>query len=107
MALTNEGGQIVFESLGVRIEVPSNAVATNRTELIKISVITDVAKVIPRKHDELLPAFGIQCLPDGLRFNVPIKVTIPHCVSLSRTDGFTPIMYSGSGEIGKLSIVSE
>ena len=100
MALTNKGGRIEFQSLGVCIEIPANAVSLRQTELIKISIITDVAKYLPKRHDELFVAFGIQCLPNGLPLNLPIKITIPHCASLQKPGEITPILYSGSGEIG-------
>ena len=105
MAVTHEGGRVEFQSLGVYIEVPANAIGSGQTELMKISIITDVAKYLPKRHDEVLVAFGIQCLPDGLQLNLPVRITIPHCASLQKPGEITPILYSGSGEIGKNAIV--
>ena len=98
MKLTPGGGSIEFKPLGIRAVIPPNAVPASQTELIMISVITNVSKYIPIREDEILVAFGVQCLPDGLQ--LPVTIIIPHCAPSSRLDEVIPVVYSGSGEIG-------
>ena len=85
------------------MEVPPNALTTEQRELISLTVITDLTDLtqhIPKEDDELFAAFGIQCLPDGLQFNVPIVVTIPHCIDFASLQDVTPVLYSSGGTIG-------
>ena len=98
MALTDGGGRINFKPLGIRTVILPKAGIADQTRAIMISVITNVSKYIQAREDEILVAFGIQCLPDGLQ--LPASITIPHCAPLSRLDEVTPVVYSGSGEIG-------
>ena len=98
MKLTPGGGNIEFKPLGIRAVVPPNAVPASETELIMISVITKVSKYIPVREDEILVAFGVQCLPNGLE--LPVSIIIPHCAPSSRLDEVIAVVYSGSGEIG-------
>ena len=78
--ISHEGGIVKLEKFGIRMEVPPNALPAEQREPISLTVITDLTDLtqhIPKEDDELFAAFGIQCLPDGLHFNVPITVTIP------------------------------
>ena len=101
MSITDAGADMQFESLGIRTVVPSNAIPRGQTQLIKISVITDVSKYITISRDEMLVAFGIQCEPDGLQLGAPVTITVPHCMTLSQLDQVSPILYSGQGAFGK------
>ena len=103
--ITNEGGLVELEKFGIRIDIPPNALTAGQRRLIKISVITDLTKYVTSDEDddEIIPAFGIQCLPNGLEFNVPVTLTIPHCVKLSSPGSVTPILYSGRDGTGMLS----
>ena len=101
IAITASGANMEFDSLGIRTVVPANAVPRGQTQLIKISVITDVSKYITISQDEMLVAFGIQCQPDGLQLGAPVTITIPHCMTLSQLDQVSPILYSGQGTFGK------
>ena len=102
ISITARGADMQFESLGVRTVVPANAVPRGQTQLIKITVITDVSKYITIREDEVLVAFGIQCQPDGLQLiGAPVTITIPHCMTLSQIDQISPILYSGQGVFGK------
>ena len=101
MAITAAGADMEFDSLGIRTVVPANAVPRGQTQLIKISAITDVSNYITISQDEMLVAFGIQCLPDGLQLGAPVIITIPHCMTLTQLDQVSPILYSGSGDFGK------
>ena len=91
-----------LEHFGIRMKVPPNALAAGQSELIKLSVITDLTDYVPLDDDEIFPAFGIQCLPDGMQLNQPIVVTMPHCVKLSNPGNVTPILYSGRIGLSKL-----
>ena len=50
-------------------------------------------------------SFGVQCQPDGLQFQFPVTVTIPHCGVLASVDKVTPVLYHGKGVIGKTKYV--
>ena len=99
MSLTAAGGTIEFKPLGIQAVIPPNSPAARGSPLIMISVITNVSKYIRLREDEILVAFGIQCLPDGLQ--LPVSITIPHCAPASRLDEVVPVVYSGHGEIGR------
>ena len=101
MSITDTGADMQFDSLGIRTVVPANAVSHGQTHLIKISVITDVSKYITISQDEMVVAFGIQCQPDGLKLGAPVRITIPHCMTLTQLDRVSPILYTGQGEFGK------
>ena len=101
MSITDTGANMEFDSLGIRTVVPVNAVPHGQTQLIKITVITDVSKYITISQDEMLVAFGIQCQPDELQLGAPVTITIPHCMTLSQLDQISPILYSGHGDFGK------
>ena len=101
MSITAAGAKMEFESLGIRTVVPANAVPRGQTQLIKITVITDVSKYITINQDEMLVAFGIQCEPDELQLGASVAITIPHCMTLSQINEVSPILYSGRGEFGK------
>ena len=99
MALTRGGGRIDFKPLDIHTVIPSNNAVTDQPQDIMISVITNVSKYIQVvREDEILIAFGIQCLPDGLK--IPATITIPHCVPFLNLEEVTPVVYSGSGKIG-------
>ena len=100
--IADGGVNIEFESVGIRTVVPANALPPGQAQLVKITVITDVTKFMKISTDEILVAFGIQCLPDGLQLRAPVTVTIPHCMVLDQTDEISPILYAGHGEIGML-----
>ena len=100
MAITHEGGEMTFDSLGIRTVVPSNAVPPGQTQLIKISIITHLSDYITMREDEVLGTSGIQCLPDGLQLRSPIKIIIPHCTPLSACAEVIPVLYSGSEQKG-------
>ena len=102
MAITNEGGEMIFDSLGIRTVVPSNAVPPGRTQLIKISLITQLSDYITMRDDEVLGTSGIQCLPDGLQLHCPLKIIIPHCTPLSACDEVRPVLYSGNEPMGNI-----
>ena len=89
-----------IEPFGIEIVIPANAFTSSETQL-EIAIITDASKYLPLKKDEVETAFGIQILPDGVQFNTAVTVTIPHCISSSRLDQAIPIVYSGTGKIGK------
>ena len=89
-----------FESLGIKTVVPANAFPPGETQLVKISVVTDVSKFINIAQDEVLVAFGIQCQPSGLALRVPVTISIPHCMTLTKTEEIIPILYAGTGEFG-------
>ena len=101
MSITAVGANMEFDSVGIRMVVPANAVPRGQTQLIKISAITDVSKFITINQDETLVAFGIQCQPDGLQLRGPVTISIPHCMTLTQIDQVSPILYSGKGEFGK------
>ena len=101
LEVTHAGGHLELESMGVRAVVPRNTFPGRRPQLIMISIITDVAECIEWNTDDMPVAFGVQCQPDGLRFQFPVTVTIPHCGVLSSVDKVTPVLYRGKGVIGK------
>ena len=101
MSITAAGANMEFDSLGIRTVVPANAVPRGQTQLIKITVITDVSKYMTISQDEMLVAFGIQCQPDGLQLRGAVTITIPHCMTLSQLDQVSPILYSGRGDFGE------
>ena len=107
--VTHAGGLLELESMGVRVVVPRNAFPGRRTQLIMISIITNVAECIEWNTDDMPVAFGVQCQPDGLQFQFPATVTIPHCGVLSSVDRsvdrVTPVLYRGKGVIGKTEYV--
>ena len=103
MVIANDEVVMNFESLGIRTVVPANAVPTGQTQLVKITVITDVARYMRIRDDEILVAFGIQCQPDGFQPRAPLTIAVPHCMTLSRLDEVSPVLYSGEGEFGKMN----
>ena len=103
--VTSAGGHLEIEPMGVRAVVPRNAFPGRRPELIMISIITNVAECIEWKTDDMPVAFGVRCQPDGLQFQFPVTVTIPHCGVLPSVDKVTPVLYCGKGAIGKTKYV--
>ena len=103
--VTHAGGHLELESMGVRAVVPRNAFPGRGTQLIMISIITNVAECIAWNTDDMPVAFGVHCQPDGLRVQFPVTVTIPHCGVLSSVDKVTPVLYCGEGVIGKTKYV--
>ena len=91
---------MALKDFGISMEIPRNALPAGQSELIKLSVMTDLTQYVALRDDELLPAFGIQCLPHGLKVNVPITVRIPHCAKITSPDNVIPVLYSGKTERG-------
>ena len=86
------------------MNIPPNALPAGQHELVKLKVITDLTRYVTLKDGEISPAFAIQCLPDGLKLDVPITVTIPHCAKLPSPANVTPVLYTGKGEMGKFHL---
>ena len=105
MDMTSEGGEVEFESLGIRAVFPSNTVPRGTTQLIKVSVFAQLSDYISVRADEVLGTSGIQFLPDGLQLNSPMKIIIPHCTSLSACREVIPVLYSGDEKRGNIILL--
>ena len=109
--MSHDGGIVQLEKFGIRLEVPPNALTSDQRQLISLTVITDLRQLTQHledgsEEDEVFAAFGIQCMPDGLKFNVPITVTIPHAIDLATIGDVTPVLYSSSGLDGMHALVN-
>ena len=101
IAVEDAEGLIDFEMVGIHVIVPANALPHGQSNLIMISVITDIPKHLHLNADDTLVAFGVECLPDGLRLQSPVTIVFPHCAVVADIEEVTPVVYSWSGERGQ------
>ena len=100
MAITNSDARFEFNTLHITAVVSPDTLPPGQTQLVSMTVITDISKYVQTRDDEIYPAFGIQFYPDGLRLKAPITITIPHCALLDNSEDISPVLYSGSGQMG-------
>ena len=102
--LTKQGGVIELKDFGIRVEFPAESVGGSGSQLINLSVIPEVPRHLQVREDEIFAGFGIQCQPDGLQLHSPATVTIPHCLQLEDPSSVTPVIYAGTGRLGRNGI---
>ena len=105
MAITNSDARFEFNTLHITAVVSPDTLPPGQTQLVSITVITDISKYVQTRNDEIYPALGIQFQPDGLRLKAPITITIPHCALLDNSEDVCAVLYSGSGQIGMCLLI--
>ena len=71
-----EGAIVELEDLGVRLEIPHGAVS--KEELVSVSIVSPKKEDHPPLGENFIVAPIIRLDPDGLRFEKPITLTVPH-----------------------------
>ena len=66
------------------IEVAIPPVSRSVSQDITVEAITEVPLEMALPEDEAIISVGLRFSPSGLRFNTPVKVTLPHCAIFSR-----------------------
>ena len=71
---------------------------------ISIHPITTSPSDLVLQSDEVVIAVGLKFSPPGMRFNAPVKITLPHCAVLTNPERFTPRFYARFSGNGMYSI---
>lgn len=81
----SSGGVLSSKETGVTVIIPPGAISEGLEQEIYFKVCQD-ANMLPaldKEKGETLLSPLVMCGPDGLKFNVPIELRLPHCASIS------------------------
>ena len=95
--MDQEGGIITLPSWGITLMVPRGAL--REPVEISISALRNSPQ-LDLTENEMLISAGIECSPPGLRFDLPVKITIPHCLQYSNLLGIKILLHTTDSHKG-------
>ena len=97
----HQGGEVQLEGGDVQMEIPSGALPKDISEVVTICIPSHVPD-IPDEEEDVQASPPVQCSPSGLKFEKPVKITLPHCTSEEEITKETQVILcvnEGSGKI--------
>ena len=87
---TAKGGRLTIEGTDVRLYIPSNALPQQTTQVIYIGLMNNKGLYPKLKDQEALLSPVVVCGPDGLTFEKPVFLTVPHNAVLDKNNCWHP-----------------
>ncbi|EDO46601.1 predicted protein [Nematostella vectensis] len=80
--IDHNGGQLVIPNTGISLYVPPSALPQGQEEVIYIAMMKRSAKYPQLRPGQALLSPAVVCGPEGLQFNEPVFLKLPHNAAL-------------------------
>jgi hypothetical protein len=84
------GGRLTIKGTGVSLYIPSMALPNKTSQVIYIGLMNSKGKRPQLRNVEALLSPVVVCGPDGLQFEKPVYLTVPHNAVLDENNSWTP-----------------
>ena len=91
------GGSLVCPESGVELRIPENAIPLGTEQHIYVEVCEEGPHNLPRSNKEALMSPLVVCGPQGLKFQVPVELRLPHKFTAGDPMGKNIVLKSGHG----------
>ena len=78
-SVDHNGGEIIVEK-SVSLKIPPGAIPEGRKEKLTVSVLWN-GEHPPMNDDQFIIAPRVLLEPEGMQFEKPVTLTVPHCAS--------------------------
>ena len=75
------------------MHIPEGALEKGVERKISLQVLTELPDDLVLQEDEVMASFGFHCSPSGLRFKIPVTVSLQHCVKLRNDQTVDAVIY--------------
>ena len=81
-----------IEEYGINMTIPPWK--SDSMDEISVQPLTRTPHDLKIEEDEVIIAVGLKFSPSGLKFNSPVKITLPHCAVLNEPEKSTVRLYT-------------
>lgn len=87
---TEKGGRLTIEGTDVSLYIPANALPEQTSQVIYIGLMNSKGNYPKLSNQEALLSPVVVCGPDGLTFEKPVFLTVPHNAVLDKNNCWNP-----------------